>query len=58
MIPFLAFLGAGMIAGGEAIGESAGGVFLAAITVGGGLVAVAINAGFGALGGVLAARLT
>jgi len=58
MIPFLAFLGVGMIAGGEAIGESAGGVFLAAITVGGGLIAIAISAGFGALGGFLAGRFT
>lgn len=54
MIPLLAFLGIGMIAGGEAIGESAGGLFLAGITIGGGLIAIAINAGLGALGALLA----
>lgn len=58
MLPLLAFLGIGVIAGGEAIGESAGGVFFAAIIVGGGLITVAINAGLGALGGALSARLT
>jgi hypothetical protein len=56
MIPLLAFLGVGMIAGGQAIGESMGGVLFAAITVVGGLITVAINAGFGALGGFLTDR--
>jgi hypothetical protein len=55
-LPLLAFLGIGMIAGGEAIGESAAGVLFAAITVGGGLIAVAINAVLGALGGALTGR--
>jgi hypothetical protein len=58
MLPFLVSLGVGMIAGGGAIEESAAGVFFAAIIVGGGLVAVAFSAGFGALGGVVAGRLT
>jgi hypothetical protein len=55
-LPLLVFLGAGTIAGGEAIGESAAGVFFAGIIVGGGLIATAINAVIGALGGVLAGR--
>jgi hypothetical protein len=58
MIPLLVFLGIGLIAGGEAIGESAGGVLLASITIGGGLIGVAINVGVGALGGLLAGRVT
>jgi hypothetical protein len=57
-LPLLASLAVGMIAGGGAIGESAAGVLFAGIIVGGGLVAVALNAGLGALGGVLAGRLS
>lgn len=58
MIPFLVCLAIGMVAGGEAIDESAAGVFFAALITGGGLIAGAISAGLGALGGVLAGRLT
>lgn len=57
-IPLLASLAAGTIAGGEAIGEPTGGALIAATVVGIGLMTMVLNAGFGALGGVLSARVT
>jgi hypothetical protein len=56
-VPMLAGLAVGLVAGGSAIGEFAGGVTLAGLVVVAQLVALAINAGLGAVGGVLAVRL-
>jgi hypothetical protein len=55
-IPLVAFLAVGIVAGSGAIGELAGGTLLAVIIIGGELVALAINAGLGALGGFAAAK--
>jgi hypothetical protein len=55
-LPLVAALTGGMTAGAAAIGESAAGGLLAATIVGGELVALALSAGLGALGGYLAAE--
>lgn len=56
-IPLVACIAAGMVAGGEAIGEFGNGALLAVIVIGAELLTLAINAGLGALGGFLADRL-
>lgn len=55
--PILVFLAAALLAGASAIGQLGGGVLLAAIVVVSGVVAMAVNAGLGAVGGYLVARL-
>jgi hypothetical protein len=55
--PLLASLGAGFIAGASAIGELGGGLLLAILVLGSGILATAINGGLGALGGYFATRL-
>ncbi len=56
-VPLLLSLGAGILAGGAAIGELAGGVFLLGLLTIGLIVWLAVNAGLGALGGVVGDRL-
>jgi hypothetical protein len=55
-VPLLVFLSVALLAGAGAIDRLAGGVVLVAIVLVGELVALALNAGFGALGGYLADR--
>jgi hypothetical protein len=55
-IPLLVALAGGFLAGADAIGQFAGGAVLVAVIVIAELVALAINAGFGALGGYLVDR--
>ena len=55
--PLLAFLAVGFLTGASAIGQSAGGVLLAGVVIGSGVVAIALNAALGALGGYLVSRL-
>lgn len=57
VLPLLAFLAVGLVAGAGAIGEAAAGTVLVALVVGAQMLAVAINVGFGALGGFLVDRL-
>lgn len=54
--PMLVFLSVGLLAGASAIGQFGGGVVLVGLLVAGTAVAMAINAGLGALGGYLVAR--
>lgn len=56
-VPVTIATAAGLVAGAAAIGKLVGGALLATLLVGAGLVAVLFNAGFGALGGLAAARL-
>jgi hypothetical protein len=56
-VPLLVFLAAGLLAGAGAIDELTGGVVLVGIVLVGELVALAVNLGFGALGGFLADRV-
>jgi hypothetical protein len=56
MLPLVAFLAAGFVAGAGAVDEFAGGALLAALVVGAGLLASIVNAGLGALGGLLVDR--
>jgi hypothetical protein len=56
-VPLLVFLAVAFLAGAGAIDRLAGGVVLVGITLVGELAALALNAGFGALGGYLADRL-
>lgn len=56
-VPLLVFLAAGLVAGGAAIDALSGGVVLAGIVLVGELLALALNAGFGALGGFLADKV-
>lgn len=55
-VPLLVFLAVGLLAGAGAIDRSAGGVVLVGMTLVSELVALALNAGFGALGGYLTYR--
>ena len=54
--PFLVFLAVAFLSGAGAVGELAGGAFLAAIIVGSELLAVGLTVALGALGGFLVAR--
>lgn len=54
--PLLVAVAGGFLAGADAIGQFAGGAVLVAVIVIAELVALAINAGFGALGGYLVDR--
>jgi hypothetical protein len=57
IVPLLVFLAAELLAGAGAIDELTGGVVLVGIVLVGELVALAVNLGFGALGGFLADRV-
>lgn len=57
-VPMLVFLSIGFLAGASAIGQLGGGVALVVLLVVGTVVATAINAGLGALGGYLVARFS
>lgn len=56
-LPLLVCIGAGVIAGGAAIGEAGSGAALAGVVAVSGLLAMAFSAGLGALGGYIADRL-
>jgi len=56
-VPLLVFLAAGLLAGVGAIDELTGGMVLVGIVLVGALVALAVNLGFGALGGFIADRV-
>jgi hypothetical protein len=56
-VPLLLSLAAGLFAGSAVVNALSGGVVLAGIVLVGELLALALNAGFGALGGFLADRV-
>jgi hypothetical protein len=56
-VPLLVFLAAALVAGAGAIDNLPGGIVLVGIVLVGELVALALNVGFGALGGYLADRV-
>jgi hypothetical protein len=57
-VPLVVFVSIGLLAGASAIGQAGGAVVLLGILVVGTALAMALNAGLGALGGYLATRFT
>ena len=56
MLPLVAFVGVGFIAGAMAVSELAGGTLIASLVVGAGAIALILNVGLGGVGGFLIDR--